>query len=139
MVWKVFFTNTVGSQRTPEVSEDEEDDMVMIVEGGVYGRKLPSTDPLISPVPPSSRISPVALIIPISDQPPFPRLATPTLTYYAFVTVATLLFANKSSPLALPVGPPFRGPLTHPRLVIAPPDSYPWHVFTIPFSSVLHL
>ena len=29
------------------------------------------------------------------------------------------------------------GPLTHPHLVIAPLNSYPWHVFIIPFSSVL--
>ena len=32
MVWKVFLMNTVGSQRTPEVSEDEEDDIGVIVE-----------------------------------------------------------------------------------------------------------
>ena len=71
----------------------------MIVECGVYWRKLPSTEPLISPVPPSSWISLVALIIPISNQPPFPRLATPTLAYYTFVTVVMLLFVNRSFPL----------------------------------------
>ena len=88
---------------------------------------------------PSSWISLVALIIPISDQPPFPRLATPMLTRYAFVTVVTMLFANRSSPLTLPIGPPFCSLLTHLHLVITPPNSHPWHVFTIPFSSILHL
>ena len=113
--------------------------MEMIVESGVYWRQLPSTDLLISPAPPSSRISLVALIIPISDPPPFPQLATPTLAYYALVTVVTLLFANRSSPLVLPTGPPFCGLLTHSHPVIAPPNSHPWHVFTIPFSSIPHL
>ena len=86
-------------------------------------KQLPSTDPLISPVPSSSWISPVALIIPISDQPPFPWFSTPMLAHYAFVTVITLPFMNKSSLLTLPTRPLFCGPLTHPRLVIALPDS----------------